>query len=150
MKIGILTAVLVCLGTGMFIGPAAGEETAIGRIKKVSGQVVIERAGKEIPARPGDDIFKKDVLKTGDDGSIGVILSDNSVMSMGEESRLSMTEYEFDPAVSRLSCIVNIFKGTMTYLTGIIGKINPEAVKFHTPTAIIGIRGTHLAINVEE
>ena len=34
----------------------------------------------------------------------------------------------------------------MAYLTGLIGKLAPEKARFETPTATIGIRGTHFAV----
>jgi len=149
MKIFAMVTGLILL-TGSFAALAGEQDLSIGRVKNVSGHVVIEREGEQIPVTPGIRILPKDVIQTGDDGSLGMILKDNASMSMGENSRLAMTEFEFDPAVSRLKFVADMFKGTMTYLTGIIGKINPEVVKFRTPTATIGIRGTHLAIKVED
>lgn len=149
MKIVAMVTGLVLL-TGSLAAFAGEQDLSIGRVKNVSGHVVIERDGEQITVTPGIRLMPRDVIQTGDDGSLGMILKDNALMSMGENSRLAMTEFEFDPAVSRLRFAAKIFKGTMTYLTGIIGKINPEVVKFRTPTATIGIRGTHLAIKVEE
>jgi hypothetical protein len=38
----------------------------------------------------------------------------------------------------------------MAYVSGLIGKISPQSVRFETPVASIGIRGTHFAVKVEE
>jgi hypothetical protein len=38
----------------------------------------------------------------------------------------------------------------LTYLTGVMAKLNPKAVRFETPMAVCGVRGTHFAIKVEE
>ena len=144
----------VVMGLVFFTGSLtvfAGEQDLfIGQVKNVSGHAVIERGGEPIEVVAGIRILAEDVIETFEDGSLGIIFKDNASMSMGENSRLAMTEFEFDPAMSRLGFVADMFKGTMTYLTGIIGKINPEMVKFRTPTATIGIRGTHLAIKVEE
>jgi hypothetical protein len=34
----------------------------------------------------------------------------------------------------------------MAYLSGLIGKLSPESVRIETPTASIGVRGTHFAV----
>jgi hypothetical protein len=38
----------------------------------------------------------------------------------------------------------------MAYLSGLIGKLAPEKARFETPTATIGIRGTHFVVNAGE
>jgi len=44
--------------------------------------------------------------------------------------------------------IARMVKGTASYLSGIIGHQSPESVKFRTPEATIGIRGTHFLVKV--
>ena len=48
-----------------------------------------------------------------------------------------------------MSIITRLLKGTSAYLSGIIGKLSPESVRFETPVASIGIRGTKFAVSVE-
>ena len=38
----------------------------------------------------------------------------------------------------------------MAYMSGIIGKLSPESVRFETPVASIGIRGTCFVVNAGE
>ena len=46
--------------------------------------------------------------------------------------------------------IARIAKGTISYISGIIGRQSPESVKFQTPDATIGVRGTQFLVKVEE
>ena len=46
--------------------------------------------------------------------------------------------------------MAQISRGTMAYLSGLIGKLAPEKVRIETPTATIGIRGTRFALKVGE
>jgi len=46
--------------------------------------------------------------------------------------------------------VARISRGTMAYLSGLIGKLAPEAARFETPSTTIGIRGTRFAVNVGE
>jgi hypothetical protein len=43
-----------------------------------------------------------------------------------------------------------MLKGTAVYLSGIIGKLSPQSVRFETPNATIGIRGTKMLVKVDE
>ena len=45
--------------------------------------------------------------------------------------------------------VINMIKGTASYLSGIIGKQSPETVEFQTPDATINIRGTQFLVKVE-
>lgn len=121
----------------------------VATIKNVSGDVLIERGNELITAFQGFLIQEKDILITGKDASTGLIFKDNSVLSMGPESRLEIQNFAFEPAQEKLSFVANMMQGTLTYLSGLITKLKPESVEFRTPSATIGIRGTHIAIEVE-
>jgi len=121
----------------------------VGIVKIVRGSASIVRDEQTIPAKAGNKLFEKDSIKTGADGSIGVIFSDNSLLSIGSNSDLQINEFLFRPADKKLSIITRIKRGTLTYITGLIAKLRPESVKFQTPTAILGVRGTHFAIRVK-
>jgi hypothetical protein len=132
------------------VNPAIASETGAGVIKNIKGPVFIERDKKSIPAKAGDKLFEKDVIVTGKNGSMGAILRDNSILSAGSNSRIVITEFVFKPAEKKLSGIFQIKRGTITYLTGLMAKLNSNAMRFMTPTASCGIRGTHFAIKVED
>lgn len=128
---------------------AIAAETGIGVIKNIKGPVFIEREKASIPAKMGDKLFENDIIVTGNSGSMGAVLIDNSMISSGSNSRLILSQFVFNPAEKKLSSTVQIMRGTLIYLSGLIGKHDSKAVKFVTPTAVCGLRGTHLAIHVE-
>lgn len=131
-------------------GMAAAEESRAGFVKSVSGQASIERNKVVIPASIKDRLLEKDTLITGRDGSMGVILQDNSVMSIGPNTRVVLSQFLFEPSDEKLSFIAQVKKGTVVYLTGLIAKLNRSGVKFETPSAVCGVRGTHFAIKVTD
>jgi hypothetical protein len=102
-----------------------------------------------IPAKVNEKLLVNDNLITGTNGSIGVILEDNSVLSLGPKSKVNLNKFSFNPAEEKLSFVAKIGKGTLVYLTGLMAKINRKAVRFETPTAVCGVRGTHFAIKVD-
>jgi hypothetical protein len=127
--------------------PAAAQES-IGIVRTSSGTATINRGGQILPAAAGTKLLAADTLTTGSDGSIGVILRDNSTLSIGPESNLIIQEFLFSPAEGKLSLLARITRGTMAYISGLIGKLAPESARFETPVATIGIRGTRFAVKV--
>jgi hypothetical protein len=142
----------IIIGLALFFhaGMGAAEEPRAGFVKTVSGQAFIERDKVTMPAHVKDKLMEKDTLITGRSGSMGIILQDNSVMSIGSNTRLVISKFLFEPADEKLSFVAQVKKGTVLYLTGLIAKLNHSGVRFETPTAACGIRGTHLAIKVED
>jgi hypothetical protein len=130
-------------------GAAVAGET-IGVVRTTSGDAAVTRVGGTLPASPGLKVMVGDTLVTGRDGSLGVILRDNSSLSIGPESRLVLRSFLFSPAEGKFDLVARITGGTMAYLSGLIGKLSPESARFETPTATIGIRGTRFAVKVGE
>ena len=134
----------------MTVGLAAAEEPKVGFVKNVSGKAFIERNRIQMPAKLKDALMVNDTLITGRQGSMGVIFQDDSVLSLGPNTRLVISKFKFEPAEKQLSLVARIKKGTLVYLTGLITKLSPGAAQFITPTAVCGARGTRFAIKVED
>lgn len=129
---------------------AAGDSPA-GSVKSVIGQALVLRNGAApTPLAPGERIFEKDVLTTGKGSSLGLVLRDNSTLSLGPSSKLVVERFLFAPEKGALASVLRVAKGSAACVTGEIAKLSPDAVKVQTPTATIGIRGTHFLVNVEE
>jgi hypothetical protein len=139
-------AIVVCLALICVMNAATASGQQIGVVKTVKGEAFLERDQKPIPAKIGDALLEKDEIFTGRDGAMGVIMKDDSVLSIGANSRLQFSDFAFDPAEKRLSMVNRLKRGTLVYLSGLIAKIKPEAVRFETKSATCGIRGTYLAI----
>lgn len=127
----------------------AADIQVIGSVKTVEGSASVIRSGAVLTAHSGQIIKEKDTLQTGSDGSMGVIFRDDSVLSLGPDSKVAIERFVFDPAEKELEFISRIWKGTAAYLSGLIGKLSPESVRFDTPVATIGIRGTRFAASIE-
>ena len=136
----MMTFLLPCL--------ALGEEAPIGKIKTSKGDVVVIRNEKEIPVQIDDRIHQHDIILTGADSSVGIIFEDNTILSLGPKTEVVIDEYIFAPEKGMLSMITRMLKGTASYLSGIIGRQSPESVKFQTPDATIGLRGTQFLVKV--
>ena len=126
----------------------SADET-IGRVNQVKGKTFVVRDGQEYSAEKGFRLKINDTLKTDPDAAIGITFDDETVLSIGANSELSVSEYVFNPNQSRFSFVVKMVRGTAAYMSGLIAKISPESARFITPSASIGIRGTKMVIQVE-
>ncbi len=138
----VMTILLPCL--------ALGEELPIGKTKTSKGSVFVIRAGKQIPVSVGDKLFQNDTIRTGSASSVGIIFEDNTVLSLGSNSEIVIDEYVFTPEKGAFSMITRMLQGTASYISGIIGRQSPESVRFQTPDATIGIRGTQFLVKVAD
>ena len=138
--------VLVLAGSA----PVWGQETvAVGRIKVLSGSAFILRQSATIPAELGQVVFETDGLRTGADGRIGVTLKDDTRVSLGPNSEARIDRFVYAPADGRLGFVFNIVRGVAAYVSGQIAKLAPDSIRLETPAAIVGVRGTSLAVRVE-
>ena len=120
----------------------------VGSIKTVEGTAFIIRNGDRLSAAAGHRLFENDLLQTGQDGSMGVILKDDTVLSLGPDSAIVIDEFVFSPEDGQLSIVTKMLRGTVSYISGKISKLSPESARFQTPVATIGIRGTHFLVKV--
>ena len=125
------------------------QETVVGSVRHVTGEAFLVRQGQNIPAQPKLQIMLNDILRTGPDGALGVILRDDTVMSLGPNSEFSLDQFAFAPVEDDLSFVGKMTRGTATFLTGKIGQMRPEAVKVKTPNGTIGVRGTQFLVQVD-
>ncbi|UCJ19215.1 FecR domain-containing protein [Pseudomonas sp. MM211] len=123
--------------------------TSIGYVMKVQGEATVSIDGTTQSATIGTPLYVGSVVKTGSAGSMGVTLKDNTVMSFGPNSELTIDEFLFDPAQDELKLSAKITHGTLDYISGTIAKLKPKAVEINTPTGTIGVRGTHFLVKVD-
>ena len=129
--------------------PVAAQDKAVaGRIKVSTGSAFIVRDGAQVPAQVGQMVYEADALRTGADGKIGLTLNDDTRLSLGPNSEFKLERFTYAPAESGFGLVVKFVKGAATYVSGRIAKLAPDSIKLETPAAIIGVRGTTLAISV--
>lgn len=128
---------------------AQQESGAAGRIKTVSGAAFILRDHAVIPAQPGQVVFEADALRTGPDGKIGVTLKDDTRLALGPASEVRLERFAYAPGTASLGLVLKFVRGVTAYVSGRLAKLAPDSIRLETPSAIVGVRGTSLAIRVE-
>ena len=121
----------------------------VGQIKTLSGDVRIERAGSSLAAAAGDHLETSDVLVTGEDGQVGVTFIDNTRLSLGPDSRMELSRFEFDETTHKGEFFSTMHKGTLSIISGQIAKSHPDAMKVKTPTSVLSVRGTRFLVKVD-
>jgi hypothetical protein len=144
-SVGILTLVLATATPA-----AAQQQSAAGRIKVVSGSAFIVRGTETIAARAGELVFAADGLRTGEGGSVGITLRDDTRLSLGPNSEVRLDRYVYAPGNGGLGMVIKFVSGVAAYVSGRIARIAPDSIRLETPSAIVGVRGTSLAVRVEE
>ena len=128
---------------------ACAAQEVIGYVKTVSGNAAVIDAGNSVVAQAGTPIKMGNTLKTGPKGTMGVTFKDNTVMSFGPDTELTVDEYLYAPGKDNLKFGTNMSKGSLQVVSGVIAKLKPQSVTMKTPTGMIGVRGTHFLVKVE-
>jgi hypothetical protein len=126
------------------------QELPIGYVKTVSGEASVTTGKSRIAAQLGTPLFMGSQLRTGHKSSLGVTFKDDTVMSFGSDTELTVDEYLYAPSQGKLKLAATMGRGSLNYVSGVIAKLQPDAVSVTTPTGTIGVRGTQFLVKVED
>jgi hypothetical protein len=140
---------LCCLWLAAMAPQVKAQSPAAGRVKVVVGTASIVREGQATPAVVGALVQEADVLRTGGDGQLAIMLKDESRLSMGPNSEVTVATFIYAPSEGRMGLVLRMARGLFSYVSGRIAKLMPEAVRLETPTSIVGVRGTHALVKVD-
>lgn len=138
---------ILCFCQIPFPGHAAVENTGI--VKSVTGEVFLANQASKIRAVPNMKLSTGDSIVTGKNSYAGLIFKDDTVVSLGPNSEMAVTDFNFDPANKELSFVAKFLQGTFSFISGQIAKLAPQKVKLETPNATLGVRGTKFIIEVK-
>jgi hypothetical protein len=113
-----------------------------GTVELWDGSVAISsKAGeKQIPYN-GLEVNAGDVIQTGADGELHLVLGDGGILAVRPNSVVRIAAFSAKGDDSDESWI-DLLEGALRSVTGWIGKTRPAAHKVTTPIGIIGVRGT--------
>ena len=119
--------------------------SGIGRILNFEGDVRVNGEPMSI-----ETVLKKDdVVTTGPDASVQIVLADNSVLDLESDSEIDINEYIYSPENPEANnSDISVLAGTLRYVSGKIAKDDPENVSFTAGSSTIGVRGTYISISV--
>ena len=120
----------------------------IGQVVALKGDVKLERESKIQELLLKDKVLENDQITTLNDSRTQLLLNDETVITVGENSIFKMDEYLLNEEKDS-TLKMNFLNGTFKVITGKIGKLNPDSFKIQTKTASIGIRGTEILLQLE-
>jgi len=139
-------ATLIILFSSLFL-PATGQAAdSVGVIKFVRGDVTVESTGSESrKAVNGDSLMQNELVVTGAASLAVIQLADDSRMTLRPISEFRVNRMDIDEDSNDSSsqvAVLNLLRGGLRLVTGLVGKLNPAGYRLSTPVATIGIRGT--------
>jgi hypothetical protein len=123
---------------------------ATGIVKIVTGDVRVLDAQGERLLKSGDAVLENSRLIAGKQSSASLVLRDGTTLVLSENSQFAVEKFTFDATTQNGNMLISLLQGSMRMLTGLIAKINPDAIKVKTKTLSVGIRGTDFIVETEE
>jgi hypothetical protein len=135
---------IALLVAALFAGSVQAAETA-GEVTEANGEVFAQHGTESRRAlSQGAAVYSGDRITTAADSSVEMRFSDNARFALGSSSEMNVGQYVYKPNDDASIMQTDIVKGVFRFVSGLIARHKPQAVKLNTPVATIGIRGTHV------
>jgi len=141
-------AIVCCLSLGALINCVDGVYAAqpdIGSAALAKNDVSRELSGANGPVDVGDPVFSEEIVRTGADSATKLVFRDSTNLALGPRSRVVLDRFVYDPSQPSEGLGITLAKGVFRFTTGSLKK---SAYTVTTPTAVIGVRGTVLDMDV--
>jgi hypothetical protein len=97
----------------------------------------------------GSKIYFGDTIIVREKSSAQILLLDETALTVGEKSELTIDDFVYDPNTKVGKIVSNIKVGTVRIITGEISNQNPDNLEVKVPTGSVGARGTEFAVVTE-
>jgi len=126
----------------------AQQAEAIGNVAAVQRQVEVMHPGGTTVSlvKLGASVLFKDTYETKSQSKLKLLFRDDSVLSLGENTRLQIAENIFNPDQSQRSTVINMMNGSVRALVGKFFGGPGSKFEIHTPTAAAAARGTYFIV----
>jgi hypothetical protein len=125
---------------------AVADAGGVGIFKQVQGQAWQGQAESRRVIMPGEPVLAGERLRTGRNGTASLTLKDGTVLTLGPDTSLDLTQFHFNTTTQEGSLGLDLLQGTLRVITGLLAKVNPERFRITTPTAVVGVRGTDFIV----
>jgi hypothetical protein len=139
----IVTATIVVPVLACILAPwntALGQTEQSGHVLTVKKDVYLFRAGQQSAARARDPLYLEDAVATDQDSRAKLFFRDDSVLNLGERSRVEVEQYLYSTTTDRSRAVYNLVEGSLKVVVG------RSDLEIHTPTAVAAARGTRFLV----
>ena len=127
----------------MLLACAWAHAQVAGTVQFVAGQVQLERGGTRTALAVSSPVNVGDVVVTGADGLVQLVMVDAGRISMRPGTRLRIDDYRYDPANPGASgALLTLVQGMLRSFTGEIVGSRKRDYRIKTPIASVGVRGS--------
>jgi hypothetical protein len=122
----------------------AQSKDRVGVVQRLQGDVSIVHFGNSAKATEGMAISLKDQLVTGADARLRIMLTDDTGITLGENAKAVIKEYQFSPFSSgnKGVVMVEVSKGAFLFTTGRISQLADKRIEVKTALANLMANGT--------
>ncbi|SHN73189.1 hypothetical protein [Bradyrhizobium erythrophlei] len=128
-------------------GTSAPSDKVVGHVVVMTGSASIVRNGVAIVVNTGDTIYRNDVIQTGSNSTLGMVLDDGSAFNLAATTRFVVNELDYDPAGTANQALFSLIQGSLSLIAGQVAPTGD--MKVTTPVATIGVRGTVLLAGLD-
>jgi hypothetical protein len=128
----VLTAVFASHG-------AQAQSSKVGVAAAVKNRVEGTVGGGTRPLSSGSDVFAREVVRTGEQSTAQLLFLDETSLSIGPQSEVTLDRFVYDPHRGAGSVVLNATRGAFRFATG---SQQPSSYQVRTPVATVGVRGT--------
>lgn len=124
---------------------------SIGQIVSLQGRATAADASQKTRTLDlKSPVFLNDKIATYEGSKLQILFDDNSIVSQGEKSELTIDEYVYTPKdTEKAKCSLGMAKGMFRVITGEITALNPKRFKAQTRMATIGVRGCDVGFKLQ-
>ena len=98
----------------------------------------------------GSKIFYGDTIVVKSKSNAQILFLDETVMTVGENTELTIDDFVYDPQTNNGNFITNIKSGVVKTISGKISETNPENLEIKIPNGSLGVRGTEFLVSLNE
>ena len=143
LKNTVSRTVLASFLAGALLPVAAFAATQVGVNAAVRNHVEM-KTDTDAALRPAvvrEPVHLGDLVVSGDQSSLQMLLIDHSVFTIGANARVTIDRFVYDPDKGTTDIAASVAKGAFRFMSGrLTGNAGQSAIK--TPVATIGVRGT--------
>lgn len=134
---------LLALALSLFVLPAIAAPA--GTVTHLAGTLTLKRAdGTTKLLATKSEVAEGDELSTQDETYARIKFVDGGEIVLRPNTQLKVTNYAYvENKPQSDNIVLSLIRGGLRAVTGLLGKRNNDRFKLETPTATIGIRGTH-------
>lgn len=138
----------LCLALGYGVSAAAEEFETVGIVVAVQGTVTMQPATMTPPVRlrPFDELGPLSILDSQSSSRCKVLYTDDSLVTLGENSRLEITEQTYRAGNDQRAFVAHLIRGAVRALVARSFEGDNSTFEIHAGTAAATARGTYFVV----